>query len=259
MKHVPMTLCLLFLGATVPFASAGAETAEFDASQQFSDANRLYETGELDRSLGNYESLVRRGYTGAALFYNIGNIHYKKGARGKAILWYERARRIAPRDGDIAYNLSLATSHLKGSQSSLLEQIAFYITGRELAIGITFLWWLFFVVAFLVIIGRLRYGVGAQFTLWGAGTLAFLLIGWLSLRVYVDTQEKAIVVASPGEVRNGPGTDIAVGFTLPEGSKVVILETRPDWVQIAVPDQGLKGWIPSDEVERINFSSASLG
>jgi uncharacterized protein YgiM (DUF1202 family) len=64
------------------------------------------------------------------------------------------------------------------------------------------------------------------------------------------------VIKAPGEVRNGPGQDYAVGFTVPEGSKVTLLNRRPEWSQIGVPQQGLKGWIPSSEIEPIRIESA---
>jgi len=32
---------------------------------------------------------------------------------------------------------------------------------------------------------------------------------------------------------------------------VIVLEKRPDWLQVGVPQQGLKGWMPSKEVELI--------
>ena len=62
----------------------------------------------------------------------------------------------------------------------------------------------------------------------------------------------------PGEVRNGPGPDYAVGFTVPEGSSVLLLSRRPDWTQVGVPSQGLKGWMPNSEVEAVELTPASL-
>ena len=54
-----------------------------------------------------YEQVSKNGYESPALYYNLGNCYFKLHNLPAAILSYERARRLAPRDEDIAYNLRL--------------------------------------------------------------------------------------------------------------------------------------------------------
>ena len=75
----------------------------------------------------------------------------------------------------------------------------------------------------------------------------------MGTQIWNTNKPWAVVTALPGEVRNGPGTDYAVGFTVPEGSKVLILNKRPEWTQIGAPIEGLKGWIPTKEIEEIKL------
>lgn len=217
----------------------------------FSEANQLFEKGDVDRALDQYQSLIRQGFEGTALFYNLGNIYYRKGERGRAILWYERAKSRAPRDADIQFNLSLAKSHLRDEKESVIQNTVFYFTNWELGWFVTFLMWVFFGLWGAKIIGWAKGDLWLSLVLWFTGVLLVPSLVWFVVNTSWRGQPVAIVTTPPGEVRNGPGGDYAVGFTVPEGSKVLVLNQRPEWVQIGVPQQGLKGWIPAAEVEFI--------
>ena len=45
------------------------------------------------------------------------------------------------------------------------------------------------------------------------------------------------------EIRSGPGDQFPVGYSAPEGQRVLLLSRRPGWVEIGVPSRSLKGWV----------------
>jgi cytochrome c-type biogenesis protein CcmH/NrfG len=73
-------------------------------------ANALYDDGNYAAAARVYEQLVAQNVQDSRLFYNLGNIYLRQGDLGHAILNYQRAIRLAPRDADIKANLELARS-----------------------------------------------------------------------------------------------------------------------------------------------------
>jgi tetratricopeptide (TPR) repeat protein len=244
-------LCLAVLNASVLLGAP----ENVKPSDIFAQANAAYEKEDFNAAESQYLALISQGFASPELYYNLGNVYYRKGERGRAVLWYERALENAPRDADVQFNLSLARSHIKNEQPDYLREIALYFTGNELGAALLLLTWLFFIVGGCVLLGVLRNGTGTRFLLWSSGVLLVLVGGWFAWNISLREEPRAIIIAPPGEVRNGPGEDYAVGFTIPEGSNVVVLNKRPDWVQIGVPQQGLKGWLPAGDVELINSAS----
>ena len=240
--------CLVTLGISQPLFAD-----DQSGKERFERANALYEKGDSEKALEIYRELVRQGFSGSPLYYNLGNIYYEQGNRGLSILWYERAKKLDPRDADIQFNLSLARSHIKNASEPLIQNLLSFFTTKELAWFLTFFIWGFFIVLGLVTLNWVRGETWPGVTLWSMGILLGLTALWLGFNVAYDTKPFAIVHLPPGEVRRGPGPDYAVGFTIPVGSKVIVLNKRPEWTQVGVPQEGLKGWIPTKEIEEINL------
>jgi len=236
----------LFLGIGITQAS------DISPQEKFEQANSLFESGETNRALEIYRELIRLGFSSDSLYYNLGNAFYRRGERGNAILWYLRAKNLAPRDSDITFNLSIAQSHIKNIRGPFLEKIVFYVTNKELGWIVTALTWIFFIFLSLVLSEKIQAEVWPAITLWTSGILLVLFSAWLGIHLTLGAKPWAVVRIPPGEVRNGPGNDYAVGFTVPEGSTILIMNKRPKWTQIGVPQEGLKGWILTDELEEIN-------
>lgn len=243
---------LLFVVSPMAWSNPGNQW-----NDKFLEANKSYEKGDYANALSHYMALVGQGYEGAALFYNIGNVFYRQGNRGPAILWYERALRLHPRDADIQFNLALAKSHLKEKKDSWIKQLVLYCTPKELGTIFSVIWWGFFIFLGLSTLGWLKGEVWPSLTLWTLGTLGIFIGVWMGANVVLSDQPMGIITKVPGEVRNGPGIEYAVGFTVPEGTEVIILNKRPDWTEVGIPQEGLKGWMPKDEVEAINWSFSS--
>src|SRR5579863_4317233 len=87
----------------------GLRVAVAGPGDDFKSANQLYDAGKYGESAALYEKIEPKT---AYVYYNLGNAHFREGKLGLAILDYERARRLAPRDPDIVANLRFAEQRL---------------------------------------------------------------------------------------------------------------------------------------------------
>ncbi len=94
----------LLLAKSSPTGIGSSEAA----AETMGTAGQLYEMGQYTQAAQAYQQLVDQGFADSALFYNLGNAHFKQGDYGRAIVNYRRAQELAPRDADIKANLALA-------------------------------------------------------------------------------------------------------------------------------------------------------
>ncbi|HWN80487.1 MAG TPA: tetratricopeptide repeat protein, partial [Candidatus Udaeobacter sp.] len=105
-----MALAWLPASAQAPDSAGGGTAADQDPVRAFGAANRLYEAGRFSEAAQAYQAIVDRGFESASLNFNLGNACLKSGELGEAVVAYERARALAPRDDDIRENLERARS-----------------------------------------------------------------------------------------------------------------------------------------------------
>ena len=89
-----------------PALSAGRQAGENQSL--ITDANQSYSDGDFQEAVEWYEQVLANGYEAPQLYYNLGNSYFKSNNLPAAILNYERAKRLAPNDEDITFNLKLA-------------------------------------------------------------------------------------------------------------------------------------------------------
>jgi len=216
----------------------------------FQTAGAAYEAGRFAEAQAGWEAWIGNHGLSAAACYNVGNAAFRLGHRGLATVWYERARRLAPRDEDIRYNLAVMRSAVQDEEASGWETADRLLTVDELAWVLAALIWVL--------------GLGCGWALWAGWEWArwrrLVLIGlpallaaalWLGLRTQDLTAPWAVTVQPTIEVRSGPGDQFAVGFTVPEGTRTLMLNRRPGWIELGVPAKSLKGWAPDDSVAKI--------
>jgi len=226
-------------------------------------ANQLYENGRYNEAAQTYQQLVDQDYVDSSLFYNLGNAQYRRGDLGKAILNYERASRIAPRDSDIQANLvyarQQALDQYEIEANSPLTQwtqaTSSKLTLDEMSIFALVSFW---VLAVLFILYRHsregQWQKGLRFAM-----LLTLLIFALSTftlggRIYAEsTSPAAIVTVESVDVVSNPGEGGVSQFTLHSGAQVILLETRGQWSHLSLPGDQFQGWVPVETVEGIGF------
>jgi hypothetical protein len=248
-------LVILAAGTSLMTAGQPADTAAISAG------NRLVAAGNYDEAIQVYEQLVAQDVHDSALFYNLGNAYYYRGDLGRAILNYERAAQLAPRDADIQANLALAREQagdpFLASPSGPLGVMT-GITQRWLNINETAVlalaFW-FLAGAALFALRFARPGRTRKSLRYAALTGFFLVILFgmsLGARVYAErTQPEGIVIAPTIALSSEPGGQEGTGYSLTGGTAVNILETRGSWARLAAPDDSVEGWIPLDSVETV--------
>lgn len=230
------------LGAAATIAAA--------PDDRFQAANAAYQAGRFEEARAGYESLTKDGLGGFALYYNLGNVNARAGRLGWARLWYERALHERPGDDDARANQRWVRARVNdGEEESIGGTV-----GRWAAI----LSWLalaanglFFGV---LILGLFVRHEAVWWGRWAAGMVfaAFLVAAAAARRD--EATPRGVVVSARVEARTGPSANERVGFVVPEGHRVTLFDAQAGWRQIGLPAQGLKGWVPEDTVQPVDFN-----
>lgn len=222
--------------------------------------NTAYSKNKFNQALKYYEQIVANGYESTELYFNLGNAHYKSGHLAKAILYYEKAKKISPNDEDILYNLKLVNKQLVDKIEPLPELFIndwwnnLLLTFPEKTwslVAITFIW-ISFIFLLLYFIANKRSIRQSGFFISSIGfalSLLTLTIAYKSKKINLSHNE-AIVVSLNVTVKGSPSDQGTNLFVLHEGAKAKIEQISGDWVEIKIAN-GNRGWIKTVDLEVI--------
>jgi tetratricopeptide (TPR) repeat protein len=248
----------VLIGILLVWAVGTARSQE--AGLLFSQANQLYRNADYEKAATIYEQIIKNGYESPALFYNLGNARFKLKDVPGSILNYERARRLAPRDEDISYNLRLANLRVIDKIEPIPE---FFLTE----------WWKDFIRscssstwALLAVCGLWAAVVFAAVVMFLKTPMVRKVLALSSLFLvlasgvafagvtlqsqYERSQELAIISTPSISVKSSPDSKSTDLFLLHEGLKVEVLDSYANWKKIRLPD-GKVGWAPAESIEII--------
>lgn len=241
----------------IVMASTGSPIA-FGQQAFFDEGNRLYQDGDYAGALESYRRILDEGWESGSLHFNIGNAYFKLGEIGKAILAFERARRLMPRDEDILFNLELARSLTADEIAPLPRFWPFDVVSwwvgllprSALMTVVAGAYWLTVVCLVLLVLRRGNAAVRWVAVL-GAGLTVAFGVNLVVRESGLGQAEEAIVMAAEVGVRSAPSDDADLQvFTIHEGTKVRIDRASDAWVEIVLED-GKVGWVLADVLERI--------
>ena len=221
----------------------------------FDEGNRLYQEGDFAGAVELYERILESGVESGELHYNLGNAWFRLGELGPAILHYERARRIMPRDDALGANLELARSLTSDQVPPLpgfwLFRVARWwvdLLSRPALLAVVTLAWLTAMSALIVVVA----GRGEFLLVWsrraaaGAGVVTLVFgLGLLAREIDVGRADEAVIMAEEAAVHSAPSDDDELLiFTVHEGTKVRVERRSDEWVEIVLED-GKVGWVRS--------------
>ena len=223
-------------------------------------AEEYYRQNEFSKAIAEYQSLVEAGWASAALFYNLGNACFKNHDIKSAILYYERAKRLAPNDEAINENLEHSRSLIFNRVEALSEH--FLVTWgkaiRDIMTVRAWSWWSIASFVAMLAMGFLFlfvYNMGVRRFAFGFGVFCFALslatfsLGYLQ-KANIERTDEAIVFAPSVTVKSSPDDSGNNLFIIHEGIKVRIEDRIGEWCEIRIAD-GNKGWMRVSDLKII--------
>jgi tetratricopeptide (TPR) repeat protein len=217
-------------------------------------ANALFEQSAL-----YFERMVNEGgVRNGKLYYDIGNVYFRTGDIGRAILNYRRAERLIPNDPNLHQNLTYARTRrvdaIDRAERALVSRVLFFwyydlsSQTRLLVFGISFsLVWIF---------ASLKLLLGRRGFVWAAAAAALVAVVFLGSLAYesVDARRNppAVVLAEEIVGRKGNSETYQPSFQAPlhAGTEVILREKRGSWLLVELQD-GRRTWLPASTVEPV--------
>lgn len=247
-----LLVAVVSMGALL--ATAGAAPGVTDsAASRATEASAAYTHGRYAQAVRAYEGIARSEGTSAALYYDLGAAQLSAGQVGPAVLSFERAQWLAPRDAGIRDGLA------KARAAAGLPEPAEPWWRRARAVASVDEWTL--VAGLLLVVTctgattallsprglLLRRSVrrAVEATMLGAGVA--LVVAALACASFVSDRSRAIVTTPSLTLRVAPFDAAAVRATLRTGEVVHLGERHGEFVRADAED-GRSGWVPRSDV-----------
>lgn len=214
--------------------------------------NREYSANNYGSAISNYLKVIESGYVSPALYYNIANAYFKNNDIARAILYYERAKRMKPSDEDIIFNLKVANSRIV-DKIDIIPSLFFINWWNAVSALFSHTGWaVASVIAFSIMLALfLFYLFGNSIRIRKAtffSGIAMLCIFLLSV-IFARKQyqmasntDEAIIMSPVVNVKSSPDLQATDIFILHDGTKVSITDNIGSWYEIRIPN-GNKGWV----------------
>ncbi len=237
-------LCVFLSGTVASFASA------------FDDANQQFKSGDFAGAAAAYEQILSAEGPRASVYYNLGNSYQQLKQYGPAILAYERARLLTPRDPDLLANLAHAhkavEKHGRDTRATSvhpwLDAILNYMSRNE---------WSWLLASSAMFLGLLAVAAGAVKlpirSVVISASVAGLLIAIAIAALYLRRGEadRGIVLTENATVRLSPFEKAESLGNPGVGGTVKLGEKNGDFQYVEVPGASLKGWLASRDVAAV--------
>ena len=253
MKKFIYQIIVLLIFISLSFTKA-------DVNSVMQKGNEFYKNNKYQFAIDEYDKLIKQGYEGASIYYNLGNAHYRLGKIGYAILYYEKALKFSPSDEDIKHNLSLARLGMKDKVDTLPPFFIFNlwegllaslsVTGWTIIVYIVFILLLLCIMAYFFSRSASQQRI-AFFS--GVGFLFLLFLSFVLLSVKMNKEfnvKDGIIVEGSVTIKSSPDNSSKDEFIIHEGLKVRLEDKVDNWVKIRL-DDGKIGWIYENSIKQI--------
>lgn len=239
-------ICLATLGGWL-LAHPGVALGQ-SGLPEFDAAYRAQAMEEYAQAANGYEQIIaQHGYSAPVLF-NLANAYVQQGQVGLAILNYERARWLTPRDPDIRANLRLAReqSGLTPPAEAWWTRAAGILSGNAWArLGSSSL----ILLCLAVLARRLSPRLRRTLLVLQLGSILTMLCSGAAMAARAQQLDRGVVVQSADALLS-PVPGARTAFSLAEGEMVSIGQGHGDFV-LARTLQGRFGWVEAGRVKAV--------
>jgi tetratricopeptide (TPR) repeat protein len=224
-------------------------------------ANSCLKSGKYDEAISSYESIVKEGFIGFELFFNLGTAYSKKGDVPNAILNFEKALRIKPMNKIARQQLVQLNLQLR-DKPAIYEDTGLLGILKKIQFGLSIDGWAFLSIFLMLLVPTSIY-ISYKFKKLKRKQLIFLssifwfLLSGISVLMarncyhYKYLHEEAIVFPESIKVFDQPDNNSLLLFNLHQGTKVEILDSAKNMYEVQYSEK--KGWITEQDVKKIQL------
>lgn len=255
-KILDFPLFFLLVFFLILVSSGGSFSQQVDKRERdasFHRASVLYEQARYEEAIREYEQLIQEGIESGNIYYNLGNCYFKNGELGKAILYYEKAKRLIPDDRDLESNYkyvrSLVKDNTPATQIIWVVRVLEKFSNRSSINGVTIFLSILYVLIVLIIISSLYIHTVKKYTI----TITAFMITLFVISSIILTKKisllghEAIITAEKAEAKFEPFNRATTHFILHEGMKVNLLSSKDLWFKVKRSDEKI-GWVMKDQL-----------
>ena len=232
--------------------------ATFAQDSSFVRGNEAYANSDFETALSEYTKVVGSEQMSTELYYNLGNTYFKLDQIGEAIWAYEKALKIDPSNQNAQFNLKFENSKTYDDLDTAESGIVTWLKINLFSFSINFWAYLSILFAFILAIAlyfffttkkqkvknrSLSFSFGTLFLL-----VFMILLAYLNKSNIID-RAHAVIVTEFVEVRSSPSDTAPSGFKLHEGTKVDLLRSSDDWIEVGVNEN--TGWVEKTSIWEI--------
>ncbi|MCL2027072.1 MAG: tetratricopeptide repeat protein [Bacteroidales bacterium] len=233
-------------------------TLQAFAKTTFEQGNEYYIAEEYRKAMETYMAVVESGTVSAELYFNLGNSCFRLGDYPSAILYYEKAKRLSPKDEEILMNLGIANTRIT-DKFEVLPDVFFVHYWKVFSGLFSRDGWavIFLCLVFTSALCLAWYFLALTYDRKKLAFYVCFLFIVLSATVFgaaiqqhrQQTRPAGIIMKNKVEVSSSPQIN-RLQFVVHGGSKVDIIDEIGDYYRIRVAD-GNNGWIPKEDLARI--------
>lgn len=224
------------------------------------NAQNAYKNRDYAASINYYQQILANDAIAPEVFYNLGNCYYKSDSIGRAIQYYEKARKIIGDEEDLIHNLKLAHNRTVDKiepmpefvVTSTWKNIVNYKTADQWA-NYAVINFVFVFVA--LVLFQLAKQSNLKKTFFGMGILLVFISGLFYIlarsRSHADSSvNQGVIIVNSSAVKSAPQTSSTDLFVIHEGTVFKIVDNQTDWIKIRL-DNGNLGWIQKNAIGEI--------
>ena len=255
------TLCFTGIWAikteATPPTHASQSTSSIEQAAQAYAQKDYIKAAQLYASLLNTPAVKQDKAQKAALYYNLGNAHYRTKNFPQAVWAYQSALRLNPADKDALHNLQLTQSKLQDQFDEPAN--SFFVLGfRNIVTLMSANAWGGWAIALLLLtcaacfLFKLATSMWVRKIAFSVSCIAFVCTLAACLFAYTENNNyynptQAVTLQSENTFSNPSVTSKPIK-ELHEGVLLNIEQSQPDgWMQVALPD-GTECWLKSNKL-----------
>ena len=203
-----------------------------------------------------YKKILNKGLESGELRYNLGNCYFRTNQIGLSILNYEKALKIMPRNEDILFNLEIV-NEIKKDKFENIPTVNLGNLLYSLNNIISFGFWAVLSTILILTSSALfmlaKKNKNSSFLKISFPILlAGIVLGILSIQQKnaVLENKDGIVIYSQTNILSEPNANSTILLEVNEGSKLKIIGTDKNWLNVATPSND-KGWIEAENILEI--------